>query len=154
MRGIYNFKLDNGLEVLFIKKKINRILIKTRVKYGYFFENNKNIGLAHLLEHCLKFGTKNFNNEDSLDRYIEMLGGNYSLTTTDYFIDLDLELPKNKLKEGLNIIKEVIFYPKFGNDKVFKKEKEVILEELTKRATIYSLLEFVERQAFFKKKLL
>lgn len=151
MYGIYNFKLGNGLEVLFIKKKINRILIKARIKYGYFFENNKNIGLAHLLEHCLKFGTKNFKDEDSLDRHIEMLGGDYSLTTTDYFIDFDLELPRNKLKEGLNIIKEVIFYPRFGNDKIFKKEKGVILEELTKSSTIYSLLAFVERQAIFKK---
>ena len=54
----YRKKLDNGITVLFEKRKIPVIAVSTSVKFGAQYESEKIKGISHFIEHLVFKGTK------------------------------------------------------------------------------------------------
>ena len=67
-------KLDNGLEVLTIKKDTKISSVNIGIKVGSLYEDMKEKGIAHFIEHMLFKGTKTRNYE-VLNDELEFLGG-------------------------------------------------------------------------------
>ena len=74
--------LDNGLEVITIKKDTQIASINVGIKVGAMNENINQKGISHFIEHMLFKGTAKRNNEE-LNYELESLGGEYN-AYTDY----------------------------------------------------------------------
>jgi len=55
----YKEKIDNGITILFEKRKQNVVSVSSSVKEGSAFETEKEKGISHFIEHLMFKGTKN-----------------------------------------------------------------------------------------------
>ncbi|OFI06106.1 protease 3 precursor [Clostridium acetireducens DSM 10703] len=120
--------LDNGLNLICIKKDSKLISINVAIRVGALLEDKSERGISHFVEHMIFKGTKKRNNED-INSDIEKLGGEYNAYTgydrTVYTF--------TGLKEEIECIIEIfsdMLQNSIFSSKEIKKEKEVILSEI------------------------
>ena len=97
-------------------------------KGGSLFEKKDEEGMAHFLEHMIFKGSKNLR-EGEFDLKIESLGGSSNAATGLDDVHYHVLIPPEKVEEGLNLILELLLFPKIDKD-AFEIEKEVVLEEI------------------------
>lgn len=124
-----NFEFVNGLKVYCDRKDSSDfVMLQVWFRIGSIDELDSERGMAHLVEHMLFKSTKNFK-EGEISKKVEELGGDLNAYTsydrTVYYIFL----PKEHLKEGLFILRDMVFFSKFVPDE-FQREREVVLEEV------------------------
>lgn len=97
--GIDEYRLDaNGLRVLMLSDRTAPV-VTFMITYhvGSRNEVTGTTGATHLLEHLMFKGTPNFNREkgNSVDQFLEGIGGNYNATTwldrTNYYAEVGSE---------------------------------------------------------------
>ncbi len=97
-------------------------------KGGSLYEMKDEEGMAHFLEHMIFKGSKNLK-EGEFDLKIESLGGSSNAATGLDDVHYHVLVPPEKTEEGLNLILELLLFPKFEKE-AFEMEKEVVLEEI------------------------
>ena len=97
-------------------------------KGGSLYEMKDEEGMAHFLEHMIFKGSKNLK-EGEFDLKIESLGGSSNAATGLDDVHYHVLVPPEKIEEGLNLILELLLFPKFEKE-AFEMEKEVVLEEI------------------------
>jgi len=122
------FKLDNGLQVISIKKDTQLFSLHFGVKIGSIYEDNKEKGISHFIEHMVFKGTANMNNEE-LNEAFEELGGEYNAYTDYNCTVYSVTALNDELDRSLYLISDMIKNAVFDK-KEFNKEKEVILSEI------------------------
>ncbi len=125
------YKLDNGLEVLLIR---NPALPMTGanmvVKIGSAYETFASSGMSHMLEHLLFNGTKT-RTQKELYNDTDSIGGYNNANTSDYFTNYMMVTPSENFEKGLEIQADMLFNSVLPLKK-FKKEKGIVLEEISK----------------------
>lgn len=120
--------LENGLEVLTIKKDTKIAAINIGVKVGSLYEDMNEKGIAHFIEHMLFKGTINRDYE-TLNDELEFLGGEYN-AYTDYTATVyTISCLEEEITNALNILGDMIINSSF-NKKEIEKERGVILSEI------------------------
>lgn len=120
--------LENGLEVLTIKKDTKIAAINIGVKVGSLYEDMNEKGIAHFIEHMLFKGTVNRDYE-TLNDELEFLGGEYN-AYTDYTATVyTISCLEEEITNALNILGDMIINSSF-NKKEIEKERGVILSEI------------------------
>lgn len=120
--------LDNGLEVITIKKDTKITSINVGVRVGSLYEEMNEKGISHFIEHMLFKGTKTRNYEE-LNDALEFLGGEYN-AYTDYISTVyTISCLEEELKNAIEIIGDMIINPEFNKDEL-EKERGVILAEI------------------------
>ncbi|WP_138203121.1 M16 family metallopeptidase [Haloimpatiens lingqiaonensis] len=119
---------DNGLKLISIKKNTRIASVNLAVKIGSLYEEEKERGLSHFIEHMLFKGTDNRNNEQLNDE-LEQLGGEYNAytdyTSTVYTVtSLCEELPK-----AVELLSDMAINSNFDREEL-EKERGVILAEI------------------------
>lgn len=104
------------------------------IKVGSLDETEKNNGISHFLEHMLFKGTKKYKTGE-ISKIIESYGGVINASTGKEFTNYSINIPKEGLKDALDILYEMAFNATFPEDE-FISEKLVVLEEI-KRAEDY-----------------
>lgn len=121
-------KLNNGLDVITIKKETQIASINIGIKVGALYENINEKGISHFIEHALFKGTKTRSDEELNDQ-LEALGGEYNAYTdydaTVYTISCLME----EFKNGVELLSDMIINPGFDKDEI-EKERGVILSEI------------------------
>ncbi len=97
-------------------------------KGGSLYEMKDEEGMAHFLEHMIFKGSKNLK-EGEFDLKIESLGGSSNAATGLDDVHYHVLVPPEKTEEGLNLILELLLFPKFEKE-AFEIEREVVLEEI------------------------
>ncbi len=97
-------------------------------KGGSLCEKKDEEGMAHFLEHMMFKGSKNLK-EGEFDLRIESLGGSSNAATGLDDVHYHVLVPPEKIDEGLNLLLELLLFPKIEQD-AFEVEKEVVLEEI------------------------
>ena len=128
MAEFYKKKLVNGLTVLFEPRNLPVVSVSASVKWGSAFENEKNKGISHFIEHLMFKGTKTLNQEE-IAREIEKKGGILNAYTSEEVTSYWCKLPSKHVSSGIEISSDLILNPKFDNTE-FEKEKQVIIEEI------------------------
>ena len=86
------YKLKNGLIVLFGKNNSKSVCVEVMVKVGSNYENEKERGISHFLEHMLFEGTKKRKASKEIANEIEKYGAECNAYTsgdrTAYFIKI------------------------------------------------------------------
>lgn len=126
--NLKKFKLDNGLQIISIKKDTQLFSLHFGVKIGSIYENDKEKGISHFIEHMVFKGTSNMNNEE-LNEAFEELGGEYNAYTDYNCTVYSVTALNEELNRSLYLISDIIKNAAFDK-KEFNKEKEVILSEI------------------------
>lgn len=120
--------LDNGLEVITIKKDTKIAAINVGIKVGSLYENGDEKGISHFIEHMLFKGTKNRSNEE-INEALEFLGGEYN-AYTDYAVTVyTISCLEEEIKNAIEILGDMIVASTFSEEEV-EKERGVILAEI------------------------
>ena len=116
------------MKVLFEKNDKRMVNVNVTFGAGAISEGTKyKSGLSHMLEHMLFKGTTNRNYED-IAREIEFLGGNSNAFTSYDSVSYILNIPRENLEAGTNILFDMIHNSTIPEDE-FLKEREVVIEE-------------------------
>lgn len=125
---IKKHKLENGLEVITVKKDTQIGAINIGFKIGAMFESIKEKGISHFVEHMLFKGTKNLNNEE-LNRELESLGGEYN-AYTDYDATVyTIGCLEEEMENATKLLGDMVINSVFEEEEI-EKERSVILAEL------------------------
>lgn len=120
--------LPNGLKVITIKKDTRLASINIGVNIGSLYEDEKELGMSHFVEHMLFKGTNNRSNEQ-LNRELEFLGGDYN-AYTDYISTVySITCLDEEFEKGIELLSDMVLNSSF-DEKEMKKEKGVVLSEI------------------------
>ena len=129
-------KLENGL-TYYIQKNTtpkNKLALNLVVKAGSLMETEKQLGLAHLLEHMAFNGSKNFP-KNSIDDYFNSiglsLGSHFNASTGFETTNYRFEIPTDQsgaVKKGIHILSDIVSNLDLS-DEAFERERKIVEEE-------------------------
>lgn len=127
--------LDNGLQVI-LKENHSSPLISSVVvvKAGSKYENDKNNGFTHLLEHMLFNGTETRTRED-INEGIKDYGGYINAFTRQEMTGYLVVMPAEFIEQGLDIQSDQLFNSILPADE-FPKERDIVVEEIKKDSDV------------------
>lgn len=120
--------LDNGLTVLFEKRDVPVTTVMLAVKYGAAYEDIKEKGMAHFMEHLCFKGTEK-RNVKKIAEEVEKVGGDLNAFTHEELTAYHVKLPSEHLSVAMDVIFDIFFNPSFPEEEI-KKEANVICEEI------------------------
>lgn len=95
---------------------------------GGRYENTKNKGVAHFLEHILFKGSKKYSC-DAIKELIEGVGGSLNAFTSEEYTCYYAKIPAKHLNQTFDVLSDMVFAPLISKEDV-NKERGVILEEI------------------------
>ena len=121
-------KLENGLEVLTIKKDTQISSINVGIKVGSLNESKDEKGISHFIEHMMFKGTTKRGFE-KLNDDLESLGGEYN-AYTDYSITVySISCLEEELGNEIELLGDMVTNSVFLKEEI-EKERGVILAEM------------------------
>jgi len=130
-KSIFDLKkytLNNGINLITIRKDTQLAAINLGVKIGSIYENKDEKGIAHFVEHMLFKGTKNRNNK-TLNEELEQRAGEYN-AYTDYTATVySITALKEELEKSLELFSDMAQNSIFSEEEM-EKERGVILAEI------------------------
>jgi zinc protease len=128
--NVFHRFTPEGMEVYLEKiSHVPLISAQVLVKTGSLDESPDEGGLAHVLEHMLFKGTKNFPEPGQTAHLIESAGGDLNAYTTYDHTLYYFTAPSKFLEKGLPILMDMCFNALIDENEL-SKELEVILEEI------------------------
>ena len=122
-------RLSNGMELVICPRAgANVVSIQCVVWAGSLDEAVDERGVAHFLEHMLFKGTES-RGVGQIASLVEGAGGDINAYTTFDKTVYYLTMPAEQAKLGFDVLSDAIFASSFDPEE-FKREKEVILEEI------------------------
>jgi len=121
-------KLDNGITVIFEKRKIPVVAVATSVKFGAQYESEKIKGISHFIEHLVFKGTKKRDVKEIAEQ-VENKGGIINAFTAEEATCYWNKLPSKHFKLGADISRDLVLNPLFEKQ-ALERERKVILEEI------------------------
>ena len=125
---VKNHYLDNGLEILTIKKDTQIASINLGVKVGAIYESLEEKGISHFIEHMLFKGTNKRNNEELNDE-LESLGGEYNAYTDYNSTVYTISCLSEELENACILLGDMITSSNFPEEEI-ERERGVILAEM------------------------
>jgi len=129
-------KLDNNF-TYYIKQNLKpkkKASIHLILKAGSLMEDDDQLGLAHLIEHMVFNGTKNYP-KNEMDKYLNsiglQIGSDYNASTGYETTIYKMEIPTediSNLDKGIHILSEMVGHASLTDDS-FEKEREIVEEE-------------------------
>ena len=120
--------LDNGLEILTIKKDTQIASINLGVKVGAIYESLEEKGISHFIEHMLFKGTNKRNNEELNDE-LESIGGEYNAYTDYNSTVYTISCLSEELENACILLGDMITSSNFPEEEI-ERERGVILAEM------------------------
>ncbi len=121
--------LKNSLKI--ITKPMNHmesVSLGIWIRAGGRYENKKNNGISHLLEHLLFKGTEN-RDMKKIKEEIEGKGGSFNGFTSEEFTCYLVKLLSKDIELGVDILSDMVLHPRLAEEEL-RKEKDVIIEEI------------------------
>ena len=127
--GKFTEIMDNGLAVAAKPMShMESVSFGIWIKAGARYENTKNNGISHLLEHLLFKGTKTRGMKE-IKEAIEGRGGSFNGFTSEEVTCYLVKLLAKDAELGVDILSDMVLNPKL-DEKEIEKEKSVIVEEI------------------------
>src|SRR5207245_3137844 len=104
------------------------VAINLWVRAGYFDEDDREVGISHVIEHMFFKGTPDRPRSDQIATEIKAQGGELNAGTyydsTNYYV----VLPADNFRKGLEIEADALMHPLFEAQEL-KREIEAVLQE-------------------------
>lgn len=132
-KSISNFKLTNGMKVVFQSVSESKsVAIYLTVKAGPRYEEEKNSGLAHFLEHMLFEGTNRFVDARELANYIEGVGGRSGAWTDKEYVMYYVKVLSEHVEKAIDYLSDILFNSRLDDENI-EKEKRIVIEEMKRK---------------------
>jgi len=130
---VYNqyrkFVLKNGLRVVLVPNPTSAVVTATIIfKVGSRYEEDKEAGISHVLEHMHYKGTKKRPNAVEIAEFIESVGGEHNAFTAKEYTGYYAKVPASHLEDALDFLGDILQNSLFDS-KELEKEKVVVLHE-------------------------
>lgn len=122
------YTLENGINLITIKKDTQLASINLGVKIGSIYESKENRGIAHFVEHMLFKGTSNRNNE-KLNEELEARAGEYNAYTDYTSTVYSITALREEFIKSLELMSDMVKNSNFPQEEL-EKERGVILAEI------------------------
>ncbi len=122
--------LKNKLKVILYKSDeliTNSIL--ALVKTGTDYENKKNNGISHFIEHLFFKGSKQFPDSKILGLELDKIGADYNAFTSYEYTGYFIKTLPEYFERAIQILADILCNPLFPEDEI-EKERNVVLEEI------------------------
>ena len=123
--------LKNGLRLLHIKNKENKLWVEINFKVGAENETADISGISHYLEHVICEGSQEYSGDKIRDE-MKKLDGDFNASTslkrTSYFF----RIQRKYFEKSLEMLSSIIQKPLIDENQV-AKEKSIILNEMKQR---------------------
>ena len=127
--GIKRVKLKNGLSVLLIENhKAPVVSVQMWVKTGSADEGKGEEGISHFIEHLVFKGTDKYGLGE-IASTVEASGGELNAYTSFDQTVFYVNISKEFADVGLDVISEMMGFPKFDSGEI-DNEREVVIEEI------------------------
>ena len=121
--------LDSGLKVATKPMtQMESVSIGAWIRAGGRYEDEKNSGISHLLEHILFKGTEK-RDMMTIKQEIEGRGGSFNGFTSEEHTCYLVKVLSKDIELGIDILSDMVLNPKMAEEEI-KKEKSVIIEEI------------------------
>lgn len=120
--------LKNGIRLVTIKKNSQLAALHIGVKIGSLYENNKEKGISHFIEHMLFKGTIKRSNEE-INQALEERGGEYNAYTDYHSTVYSMTCLQEEMESSLEVLSDMILNSNFSS-KELEVERGVILAEI------------------------
>ena len=125
------FNLPSGLKLIFQKNDSAKVVaIQIWVKTGSAYEDEREAGISHFIEHMVFKGTKHYQ-PGEIAKIIEGHGGSINAYTSFDYTVYHVVMPSEKWQIGLNILIDMVKNATFEENEL-EQERKVILEEIRK----------------------
>lgn len=134
-RRLYRLvNLKSGLKTLLVNDPDStQCAAAITVGSGNFGDPLEFPGLAHLLEHCLFMGSKNFPEENHVNQYLDSHGGHINAWTASEMTGFYLSCVPEDFKQVLDMFADMIAHPIFRTESINKEIKSIDSEFKLKR---------------------
>ncbi len=123
-------KLKNGLRVITVPMKDNpTVTVLVLVETGSKYENKKNNGLSHFLEHMCFKGTVKRPNAHAISAELDGLGSQYNAFTGQEYTGYYAKSDAKHFKQVFDVVSDIYLNSTFPEAEM-EKEKGVIVEEI------------------------
>ena len=123
-------KLKNGLKVIKIPMKgTSTVTLSVMVGTGSKYENRKNNGISHFLEHMFFKGTKNRPTALSLSSELDGMGAEYNAFTSKEYTGYWIKAGGEKIEKAIDVLSDMLLNLKL-DEREIEREKGVIVEEM------------------------
>lgn len=128
---VQRYTLSNDMTVLLNPVEHSRSLsAQVWIRAGSSFEDDKNNGLSHLLEHMMFKGTEKYSAK-RINHLIESVGGRQNAATSKEYTKYYVTLPAHHWERSLKLLEQMSFHATIPRDE-FLKERKVVLSELAR----------------------
>lgn len=122
--------LPSGLKVIiYYLPELITSTILVLIKAGTDYEDKRNNGISHFLEHLFFKGTKNFPSSQELGLELDKIGAEYNAFTSYEYTGYYLKTLPEYFERAIYLMSDLLINPLFPEEEI-KKEKSVILEEI------------------------
>ncbi|PIP51373.1 hypothetical protein COY43_02430 [Candidatus Berkelbacteria bacterium CG_4_10_14_0_8_um_filter_35_9_33_8] len=127
---ISQVKLPNNLPIYFFDKKDTQaITVIMLAKVGSRYENDKQAGISHLLEHMFFKGTKKYPHYLDLTKYLDEISAEHNAFTNEETTAYYIKTSYLNTIPAVEILCQMLLENTL-NERELKKEKEVIVQEM------------------------
>jgi len=133
---MYKYKqttLKNGLKLITVPMTGTKtITILVMVKTGSKYEDRKNNGISHFLEHMFFKGTKKRPTTLAIAGELDKVGAEFNAFTSNEYTGYWVKVDSSKINLAVDIVSDMLLNSKF-EQKEIEREKGVIIEEINMR---------------------
>lgn len=143
---LYKETLDNGLAVLVKETPGTKVAtVQIWVKAGSVYENEKEAGITHFIEHMIFKGTST-RGPGEVAASIEEVGGRINAYTSYEYTVYHATLSARYWKTAMEVLTDAVLNSTFDADEL-EREKKVVLEEILMRKDRPSIALYQELMA-------
>ncbi len=121
--------LDNGLTVIFERKRGKSVVVQVMINVGSNHEAEKERGISHFLEHILFEGTGKRPTNRAISNEIEKIGGDFNAYTSNEKTCFYVKVLKKHFHIAVEILADILQNSLFNEDHI-SKEKNIVLKEI------------------------
>ena len=127
---ISQFKLSNGAQCIVIPSEDSpSVTVMAMARIGSKYENDKERGLSHFLEHMLFKGSQKYPTSAIITEKLEGVGAHYNAFTSHEYTGYYAKVARTHTELAMDVISSMYTTPLFNSAEI-EKEKGVIVEEI------------------------
>jgi len=124
------FELESGSKLIAIPiENANTVSIVVYFGVGSRFENEKNTGVSHFIEHLMFKGTERRKDTMEISKELDSMGAIFNAYTGKDITAYWIKVSKNYLDKALDVLSDMVQNSKFEEEEI-EREKGVIIQEL------------------------
>lgn len=122
--------LKNGLRLITLPRRdAESVTVMVLVEAGSKYENEKENGISHFLEHMCFKGTTKRPKVMQISAELDALGAQYNAFTSYEYTGYYAKVAPTNVKKALEIVSDLYLNPIFNQEEI-EREKGVIIEEM------------------------